>query len=373
MAEGRQWDVEVDVISVGSGLGGLTAAIVAHDRGAEALVLEKADKLGGVSALSVGVLWVPGNHKMADEGVNDPLEDGLRYARFLSSGLAEEELLAQLIDKGREAARYLEERAFVKWQIVKDLPDSHYPHAPGAAHHGRYLEARLFPGSSLGAFQHRTYSTSPHQTRSATWGELLGWGGLAEVKRWDFSTIAERGAQDIRGGGAALMGYLAKAALVDRGIPAYTRTRACDLVVEGGAVIGVRAERDGRDLFVRARRGVVLAVGGYDWRPDFTRYYEGLSDLKSMCPPHIEGDNIVLGGAIGATIAGVPSHNLGMYFGYHIPGEEHEGKPLWRASWESGLPHAIWVNRAGKRFCMSRSFGSFCRGAGPGASRSSAT
>jgi hypothetical protein len=70
-----------------------------------------------------------------------------------------------------------------------------------------------------------------------------------------------------------------------------------------------------------------------------------------MCQPNVEGDNLMLGGEVGAALAGVPNYNLGMFFGYRIPGEEHEGKPLWRASWEGGYPHALWVNRAGKRFC----------------------
>jgi 3-oxosteroid 1-dehydrogenase len=58
-----------------------------------------------------------------------------------------------------------------------------------------------------------------------------------------------------------------------------------------------------------------------------------------------------MGGEVGAAIAAVPPTNLAMFYGYHIPGEEHEGKPLYRSSWECGCPHAIWVNRAGKRFC----------------------
>jgi 3-oxosteroid 1-dehydrogenase len=69
-----------------------------------------------------------------------------------------------------------------------------------------------------------------------------------------------------------------------------------------------------------------------------------------MCQPSVAGDNILLGGEVGAALARVPSHNLGMFFGYRIPGEEQEGAPLYRASWEGGYPHALWVNRAGKRF-----------------------
>jgi 3-oxosteroid 1-dehydrogenase len=78
--------------------------------------------------------------------------------------------------------------------------------------------------------------------------------------------------------------------------------------------------------------------------------FEGLPEWKSMVQPSVEGDNIVLGGELGAALAGVPNCNLGMFFGYRIQGEEHEGKPLFRASWEGGYPHAIWVNRAGQRF-----------------------
>lgn len=364
MARPPRWDMEVDVIAVGSGLGGLTSAIVAHDRGAQVLVLDKAAMLGGIGGLSVGLVFAPCNHKLAEEGGHDSLEDALRYFRFLSGGLAEDELQVQLVDKGRESLRYLEEKAGVRWQLVKNLPDFQYPHVPGSVDHGRYVEAALFPGSLLGDWQDRTYSASPHHTPGVTWGEVLSWGGHARVRSWDFSAIAARRAKDIRGGGAAMMGYLVKAAQIDRKIPAYTSTPARELLVESGTVVGVRAEREGRDFFVRARKGVVLAAGGYDWRPDFTKYYEGVPGLRSMCPPHIEGDSLVMGSEIGAAIAGVPGQYFGLYFGYNIPGEEFEGKPLWRASGESGLPHAIWVNRAGKRFCdesFYREFVSKCR------------
>jgi 3-oxosteroid 1-dehydrogenase len=68
-----------------------------------------------------------------------------------------------------------------------------------------------------------------------------------------------------------------------------------------------------------------------------------------MCPPSVEGDGLVMGSELGAAVAAVPPHNLGLFYGYQVPGEEHEGKPLVRGSWEGGFPHALWVNRAGKR------------------------
>jgi 3-oxosteroid 1-dehydrogenase len=157
-------------------------------------------------------------------------------------------------------------------------------------------------------------------------------------------------ARDIRGMGPGMMGYFIKAVAVDRGIPVYLRCPVRELIRDGGAIIGVRAEREGEDFFIRTTRGVLLAIGGYDWNPRLAKYFEGLPEWKSMCQPHVEGDNVVLGGEVGAAFAGVPSYNLGMFFGYRLEGEEHDGKPLYRASWEGGYPHAIWVNRAGKRF-----------------------
>jgi 3-oxosteroid 1-dehydrogenase len=146
------------------------------------------------------------------------------------------------------------------------------------------------------------------------------------------------------------MGYVIRAAMVDRKIPAHISTPLKRVICENGRVIGVEAERAGKPWRIRAHQGVVLAIGGYDWHPDFPKYFEGLPSWKSMCQPHVEGDNIIIGGEIGAALAGVPSYNLGMFFGYRISGEEHEGKPLHRASWEGGYPHAIWVNKEGKRF-----------------------
>jgi 3-oxosteroid 1-dehydrogenase len=344
-----KWDLTVDVVSVGSGLGGLAAAIVAHDEGKKALVLEKAPKLGGVSAYSGGELFVPANHLQEGAGIRDTREQGLAYLRFLAAGYADPELQSALLDVGRVAAQYFQERAGVRWKIIKGFPDYHFPKAPGTLAAGRYLEVELFKGSDLGEWQPLTY-LSPHMPNGIDHDELFAWGGFVNVMKWDFGLMGKRFKQDYRGFGPGMMAYFVKAAMIDRGIPAYLDTEVRELVVEDGRVVGVRAERGGKDLFVRARKAVVLAAGGYDWKPEVARYFEQLPEWESMVQPSVAGDAMVMGGEVGAAIAAVPPCNLGLFFGYRVPGEEHDGKPLIRGSWEGGFPHAIWVNAKGERF-----------------------
>jgi 3-oxosteroid 1-dehydrogenase len=343
------WHEEVDVVAVGSGLGGLCAAIAAHDAGCSSLVVEKAPKLGGVCAYSGGEVFVPCNHLLDAEGRPDDPVAAKAYLDFLAGGYADPALAQVLFEEGPKVARWAEESAGVRWQIIADFPDYHFPIAPGTVARGRYLEPMLFDGHQLGPWRKLAYTT-PHMPPGITHDELFAWGGLTAMPRWDFATMGARIAKDIRGMGPAMMGWFLKAALVDRHIGAHVRTPVQGLLHEGGRVLGVRAEKEGRPYLIRARKGVVLATGGYDWNPQIAKYHEGLPEWHSMVQPSVTGDHLVLGGEVGAALAGVPSYNLGMFFGYQVPGEQQEGRPLFRASWEGGYPHALWVNGAGHRF-----------------------
>jgi len=350
-AKPAKWDLEVDFVAVGSGGGAITGAIAVHDLGKKAVVLEKAPKLGGVTAYSGGEIFLANNHVMQRQGMPDSYEAGRAYHDFLSGGYNDPKLLDVMLKASYEVVPYLEERCGVKWMAIKDFPDYYYPKAPGTVAEGRYLEVDLFKGSELGEWQDKTYAMTPFQTSGITFDDLTAWGGMCRVKDWDFSKIAKGMSEDLRGLGPGLMGYMIKAAMVDRGIPAYVETPVTQLVSEDGNVIGVRAEHAGRDFFVRASSGVLLAIGGYDLNEEMARYFEGVPEWKSMCQPFVTGDNIILGGEVGAAIAAVPPYNQAHFLGYHIPGEEHFSKQLYRGAPEGAFPHAIWVNRAGNRFC----------------------
>jgi 3-oxosteroid 1-dehydrogenase len=345
-----KWDLEVDFIAVGSGIGGLTGAIMAHDEGLKTVVLEKGPKLGGVAALSGGEIWVPNNHVMKSQGMPDSREEAKQYLEFLAGGFADAELAEIYLDVAPEACQYLEEKAGVRWKTIPNFTDYFYPHVDGALREGRYLETEIFKGSDLGEWEPLSRLT-PHMPCGITAEEMFEWGGGACMLKWDFALLGQRMAEGYRTFGPGMMAYFIKATVLDRQIPAYLDTAVKELVMENDAVIGVRAEREGKDFWIAASKGVLLCMGGYDWNDELTRYYEQMPEVHSACPPQIEGDHLTFGCEIGAQVAVIPVGTLATMFGYNVPSEEAEDKPLWRLSAEGGYPHAIWVNKYGQRFC----------------------
>ena len=143
----------VDLLIAGSGAAGLSAAIDAAELGLEALVVEKASWLGGVTAISYGQVWVPGNHLA---GGADRREDALAYLAFLGGGFGDAALREILVDGGVSVVRRLGERAGVPWRAIPGLPDYHWPEVPGALAEGRMLEVGPVPDAALGAWANTT-------------------------------------------------------------------------------------------------------------------------------------------------------------------------------------------------------------------------
>ncbi len=342
-----RWDHETDVVCVGSGGGGLTAAITAHAHGASAMVLERTEQVGGITAYSMGEVWVPGNHHMAALGIDDSPDSGYRYIRRQSMGYGDDVAILNQAIHAPVAIKFLEDTIGLRTMVIRDCPDYYYPHVKDTLPEGRYLEVEPFPAATLGEWQHRT-RVSPHVPYGMTHEDIFSNGGMANMEKWDYTVMAERLANDERCAGPGLAASLVKGVL-DAGIPMHTGVDVQALIGDGKRVVGVRARWDGKDVCIKANRGVVIAVSSYERDPGFAKTLGHQLDVQSMVMPSIDGAHFRLAGPFGARVARVPDVTL---LGFHVPGEEQQdGVPLWRGALPFlGLPHTIVVNRRGQRF-----------------------
>lgn len=341
------WDLEVDFISIGSGAGGLGGAIAAHDAGGKALVLERTDKVGGVTALSMGEVWVPGNSYAAELGIEDSPESGFHYLKRLSMGHADDAAILNFVIHAREALAWFESHTDLRMKAIRHCPDYFYGVDPDSVSEGRLLEVQPFPASTLGEWAERT-RISPQMPFGLTHDDMYESGGTAHLAKWDFGVMGERLERDERCLGPGLAAAFVKGAL-DRGIPLMTGTEAVELFGDGARVIGVRARQDGRELNIRADKGVLIAVSSYERREDYNRSLSQQIDAGSLVFSAVDGANFRLACPFNARIARVPDISL---LGVSLPNEEdEEGHPLFRSAMAViGLPHVIVVNRAGQRF-----------------------
>ena len=356
-ARPAKWDLEVDLVCVGSGLGATSAAIVAHDLGLRCALLEKAPKLGGLSAFGGGEVFVPANRHMKKLGLADSKDDGRRYVEFLAMGYGSQAAPRQVARHDARGGRVLRGQGRRALEGLPGPPRLLLPRRAGqqgaAAATSRSSSSTGSPSASGST---KTFLT-PIMPMGALHEEMYEWGGLAKITSWNFELLGQRITNDQRTFGPGMMGFFVKAAVIDRKIPAYVETPVRELVIENGRVIGVRAERkDGSSFFVRAAQGRACSPSA---ATTTTRTWRACSRTcttgTASSPRYLDGDHLVMGPEIGAAIASVPPTNLALFWGYQIPGEESEGRPLYRSSWECGCPHAIWVNQQGSASATSPS------------------
>jgi 3-oxosteroid 1-dehydrogenase len=349
MPDAPVWDIEVDLVAVGSGAGGLTAAIAAHDGGQETLILEKSAQLGGVTAYSGGQTWCGANHLQEEAGIVDSPEAARAYLHYISGGEYLQENLDAFLANSRGVIEYLMTEAGVRFKAMRGFADYYFPDAPGSGGDGRMLEVEPFSGPSLGDWQHVT-RISPHMPSGITFEEMFAWGGYGGMAGWDIDLYTQRIQDDMRTMGPGLAAYLVKAACVDRGIRTLTSTAATELITHGGAVVGVRASNGDGELAIHARKGIVLATSGYDGSPELAAKYERASEWNTAAFPGLTGDGLVMGAEIGGAVVSVPQDH-GFPGIPAAPGETHDGAPLFRLPHlYMGLPHGIIVNSEGRRF-----------------------
>jgi 3-oxosteroid 1-dehydrogenase len=334
-----------DVIVLGSGIAGLAAGLAAHENGLRPVLIEKTDQLGGTTADSYGLIWAGGNHLMRQAGESDTRDEIIRYMTFLGGGeLCEARMLA-LVDRSPEAIEFFESCG-IPFRLTGGIVDHYLGVATGARGSGRTLEAELISGFELGAWRDNV-RTPKHAPYFVTAEEQYAWGGINRYSTWDQDLVRNRRERDMRGKGVGLVTHFVKE-LLARDVPIYLGAKVDGLVVERGQVTGVRMADD---ALLSARKGVVLATGGYEWNKDLMRDFDLIPGLRPLSPPSSTGDGLIMGAEIGAAIRRV-QNNLSVMLGYYLVPDEPGREPIQCTAGISEMcsPHTVVVNKAGKRF-----------------------
>jgi succinate dehydrogenase/fumarate reductase flavoprotein subunit len=263
------------VLVIGSGAGGLSTAITAKKQGLDVIVVEKEAYFGGTTAFSGGVLWIPGNRHAKDAGIADTREAARTYLRHETGTSHDEAAVEAFLEAGPRMLDFFERETEVKF-LPTLYPDYH-PDAPGGVDVGRSVVAKPYDARGLGADLARL--RPPLAT--ITFIGMMFNSSSADLKHFFNATksmtsawyVAKRLASHLkelalyrRGvqvtSGNALAARLAKSAL-DLGIPILTSTGAKELIVSQGRVRGALVSGAEGDMRIEARRGVVLACGGF--------------------------------------------------------------------------------------------------------------
>jgi 3-oxosteroid 1-dehydrogenase len=352
--EHDDWDVVTDCVMVGSGGGSMCAALAAADAGLQTLVLEKADVVGGSTAMSGGVLWLPDNAVSRAAGVPDSRADALQYFDSVVGHDRPSTSPARVnafLDGIAPMVDFLEGQG-IRFRHCEGYSD-YYDDRPGGKPRGRSIETALFDTTQLGPWENRLRVSEAIPAIPVHTGELAPL--TAGIRTLDaFKTAVKVGARlgaalvrgrSVRGSGVALQGWMLLAA-IRADIPVWTSSPVTDLIVDDqGRVIGVCAMREGRRIRIRARRGVLLDAGGFSHNETVrTRY--GRQPASTEWTVANPGDT---GEVIEAAMRHGAATDL-MDEAWWIPTSVlPDGSPLF-AVYERSKPHAILVDGNGERY-----------------------
>ncbi|WP_291684209.1 FAD-dependent oxidoreductase [Bradyrhizobium sp.] len=352
-----------DVVVIGAGAGGMTAAAVAAAEGLSVLVIEKTDFVGGTMAWSGGMVWIPVNTLMKQAGLDDSLPAAASYLAGTVPESENADLRQVFLARGPEAVEYLEAKTEVRLQPVKTYPD-YYPEKPGSTAGGRVLEPISFDGAALGANFARLRPPLPEFTLfGGMMVNRLDIPHLRKVGRSLRSTLralrlvsqyalqrlrAPRGTTLHLGNALAARLY---ASLLKRNVDILFGTGVEQLVIEGDAVQGVAIRDSSGARAIAVRKGVVLATGGFshDARLREQFFPAGAGPVSATAPAGT-GDGLHVALAAGASL-----HTRVASPAYWVPASLFK-----RADGSQGVfPHTVTdrakpgiiaVNAAGRRF-----------------------
>ncbi|WP_046315735.1 FAD-binding protein [Mycobacterium sp. UM_Kg1] len=304
-------DQVVDVLVVGSGGGGMTAALAADAHGLHTVVVEKAHHFGGSTALSGGGIWVPGAPAQRREGYAPDPDDVLTYLRAITDGLVSQERLRQYVDSAPRMMEFLEQVSPWFEFVWKPGYADYYPELPGGSALGSTINVPAIDLRKLGdeeqdllaplALAPRGIWLGPKDLR-LFYQVRQSWRGKAVLVKLLWRMFRARVFGDRMAAIGQSLAARLRLAMVERGITLLLDTPMTELITdESGAVIGAVVARDGRTQRIMARCGVILASGGFDhdlaWRK---QHQPVLEHDWSFGNPLATGDGIRAGMRVGA-------------------------------------------------------------------------
>lgn len=275
-----QAEQEFDFIIIGSGAASICAALVAQKAGKRPLILEKTDQVGGSTAMSGGVIWIPNNPLELAARVPDTPDLARTYLDACAGNVgpaSSPQRRTAFLKEGPRAISFLQ-RLGMEFVHAEGYADYHEGEKPGGMARSRSLVGQIYDARRLGAWQsklRRTPGTPPMLMHE---GGPLGHNGRTWKSRLTFAKVAARMARnklgaDLVGTGAAIQGRLLEIALRE-GVPILLNMGVTGLISEDGRVTGVKVDVDGDPLIIRAREGVLINAGGFSHNLEMRRTYQ---------------------------------------------------------------------------------------------------
>ncbi|PIC99177.1 FAD-dependent oxidoreductase [Sporosarcina sp. P29] len=348
-----EWDYEYDVIVVGSGASGFSAAITGKKEGLKTVLIEKEKVFGGASALSGGGVWIPNNRYLVKGGVQDSFQEAKTYLDSTVGDKTSDEMKETYLKKGIDMMDYLHETSeHMRFTYAKDYSD-YYPHLAGGKGEGRSIEPTVFNLNKLGGWRGQMKAPAMDTKGFVMTGQdfrhinmitrtwtgkkrslTLGWRLVKHlVLRANYSAL-----------GQALIGRLAMT-YKELGGELWLDSPFIDFIIEDDEISGIKIMKDGKETCVKASKGVIFASGGFSQKQSFReKYLPAPTDKTWTSSPQGQTGDLL-----------EPAQELGAKLGFmdKVWGApsiiDHTGKPFFLVA-DRAIPSMIITDQDGNRY-----------------------